>query len=207
MTDETVYIVSGFMRSGTSMMMRCLEAGGLEAAFKPARDELNERWGDENYKPNPDGFYEQGRDEYIEPYFPSQYKGRLIKILLGGILPKLSQYSFPVGSYRIVFMRRDPEEIRQSYEAFFEPAPRDAIKWRKWLAEEYENKCWYAINQLNNRIDTELSVLHYREVVEDPLSAFQQLHRDGWPIKCHAAAAIVDKKQCRFRCEELQIGI
>jgi hypothetical protein len=26
--DKTLYIVSGFMRTGTSMMMRALEAGG-----------------------------------------------------------------------------------------------------------------------------------------------------------------------------------
>lgn len=207
MDDRPVYIVSGYMRSGTSMMMRCIEAGGIPAGFEPKRDELNDKFGDENYKPNPAGFYEFGRDEYKEPYFPSQHKGTVIKCLLGGILARLEQYSFPVGNYKIIFMKRDPEEIRQSYEAFFEPRVKDVIHMKEWLRDQYESKCDYAISQLSNRKDTTVTVVNYRDVVEDPVREFQRIHIAGWPIKIHAASAPVDKSQCRFKKEALTIGI
>ena len=35
-----IYVVSGYPRSGTSMMMECLEAGGLEMVKSEKRDEL-----------------------------------------------------------------------------------------------------------------------------------------------------------------------
>ena len=50
-----IFIVSGFMRTGTSMMMKCLEAGGLEAVFNPTRERMNKDFGDEHDQPNEGG--------------------------------------------------------------------------------------------------------------------------------------------------------
>lgn len=189
-----IYVVSGFMRSGTSMMMRALEAGGLEAAFAPERDEMNERFGDEDYQPNPGGFYELNRREYREHGFPRKYEGKLIKCLWGG-LPR-----FVVGAYQIVFMLRDPEEIRQSFESFFnQPAPP--------MLTTYDEQMQDAIDLLRNRRDTTVCVLQYRDVIADPVSAFEQLLGSGWPIDVEQAAAVVDPELCRFRLEELTVGI
>ena len=193
--DRTIYIISGFMRSGTSMMMRALEAGGLTAVFNPNRDRMKEVYGDDKYVPNP-AFYELSRSEYLRYGFPRGYEGKLIKCLWGG-LPKL----VVVGDYRVVFMLRDPEEIRQSYEAFFDAeAPMEVLNNYRQVMQD-------SIGLLNNRKDTAVEVFQYRQVVKAPLPHFERLAQAGWPIDPVRAAAVVDPELCRFRLENLTTGI
>lgn len=189
-----IYVVSGYMRTGTSMMMQGLEAGGLEAAFNPIRDKMNDQYGDEHYKPNPGGFYEFHRKEFKQYGFPRMYPGKLIKCLFGGL------WKFPVDDYKIVFMMRDPEEIRQSFEAFFGNK-------MSGLPEKYSTIMQDAIDMLNNRKDTALDVFQYREVVTDSLKHFSLLAEHGWPIDVQKAVDTVNPKLCRFRREILTDGI
>src|SRR5262245_35102181 len=109
----TVYIVSGFMRSGTSGFMKALEAGGMEAVYNPDRDKMNDQYGDEEYKINDGGFYELSRAEYAHPDFPDNYDGKLVKCLFGGMLHLKASKNVK----EIVFMRRPIDEIARSYEA------------------------------------------------------------------------------------------
>lgn len=194
MMNNTVFCVSGFMRTGTSMMMKCLEAGGLDAAFNPSRDNMNARHGDENYKPNPGGFYELDRKEYQQLGFPNMYKGKLLKCLFGGLS------SFVAGDYKIVFMMRDPEEIRQSYEGFFGMKAPPVLK-------NYQEAMGYIIGIVQARTDMDITIFQYREVLADPLKHFQILKDSGFPIDVEKATAVVDPEQCRFRREILMEGI
>ena len=81
MNDKTLYVVSGFMRTGTSMMMRALEAGGMNAAYRISREKMREHYADEFYDPNIGGLYELERKDYQSFYFPRQFEGKLIKAL------------------------------------------------------------------------------------------------------------------------------
>ena len=74
--DKTLYVVSGFMRTGTSMMMKALEAGGLEACYRQSREEMRLRFADEHYDPNVGGLYELEREDYREKGFPRKYEGK-----------------------------------------------------------------------------------------------------------------------------------
>jgi len=40
--SDTLYVVSGFMRTGTSMMMRALEAGGMDASYRQSRETMRQ---------------------------------------------------------------------------------------------------------------------------------------------------------------------
>ena len=77
--DENInYIVSGLERSGTSMLMQILLAGGVPVFFDRSRPI------DEN---NPKGYYELEGGKIINKLmdgtFPlHEYKGKFIKILL-----------------------------------------------------------------------------------------------------------------------------
>jgi len=73
-------VVSGFMRTGTFMMMKALQAGGLDASYSQSRDTMKDRWKDEHYDPNIGGLYELNRKEYKQKNFPRQFDGRLIKV-------------------------------------------------------------------------------------------------------------------------------
>lgn len=195
------YIVGGSQRMGTSMMMQALMAGGLEADFDPARNALN-RNGDDHYRPNASGFCELSRPQYNALGFPRAHEGRLIKVLNEDLVRLVP------GDYRVVFMRRDLEEARQSYEAFLKP-PHPLWQWlgRRLTDAEARQRLDDLEGILRARRDCRVTTLWYRDVVENPDVAFMALWRDGWPIEIASAAATVDPALCRMRREELEAGI
>jgi hypothetical protein len=196
MTDKTLYAVGGFMRTGTSMMMKCLEAGGLRAAKRTSRDTMKDRFGDDEYNPNIGGLYELERRDYLKFDFPRGYEGMVLKALNHGI-PKMEV--MPNG-IRCVFMRRPAEEIRQSYAAFFNRQIRNIAN----LDRNMES----IIGRINNRKDVlSLHVFWYGEVVGDPEYHFALLQSSGWPIDVRKAASIVDPKYYRHRTAKLTIGV
>lgn len=191
---KTIYIVSGFMRTGTSMMMKSLTAGGLTSAYNPVRDELNKIYGDRHYQPNPGGFYELTKDDYFSEDFPKKYEGKLVKLLGRGLI------KLPTWEYKIVFMLRPCEEIRQSYEAFFScPAPRMLIVYKQIMQK--------IIKQAKARKDIDIITLSYPDVVANPESAFKRLVTKDWPINVAKATEIVDPILYRFRSKRLTRGI
>jgi hypothetical protein len=194
--DKTLYIVSGFMRTGTSMMMRALEAGGLDAAYQQSRDKMKARFADEHYDPNVGGLFELERKDYRAWQFPRAYAGRLIKALNYGV-PRMAVMP---GGIRVVFMRRDQEEIRQSYEAFFGKQLQNLEHLERNMVDIQE--------RIRNRKDVKsLHVFWYRKVVKHPWRHFALLRLFGWPINPWRAAATIDSKYCRFRKENLTEGV
>ncbi len=200
-----IHIVSGFMRSGTSMMMRCLEAGRLTPVLSPKREVTLGRFGDEHYKPNPEGFYELEAHQFRERWFPQMYAGKVVKILWGG----LDSISVGEHKYRIVFMLRHPEEIRQSYEAFFGTPHR--LVAHADLNMKPDAPYWLemrdTIGIARQRRDVELIELNYRDVVESPKANFELLTEAGWPLDVDAMVEMVNPKYCRFRLENIEVGI
>lgn len=182
-----LHVVSGFMRSGTSMMMQALEAGGMEAVYSKRRDEeMNARWGDAEYKPN-DSYYELDHEDYLRGDLGQRYDGKLVKCLWGGVL------RLPPGDYRVVFMRRPAAEIRTSLLAFFgsDYAARQFPDLDKMLDT--------VIDILRDRKSfRSVDVLRYREVLDNPFAAFTKLRNSGWPINVRAAAQIPARDKARF---------
>ncbi len=191
---DTIYIVSGFMRTGTSMMMRSLEAGGIEAIKRQSREDMRERYADKDYNPNEGGLYEIETTDYQTKSFPKQFKGKVIKLLNAGT-SKMS-----VCSKKIIFMRRDSEEIRQSYQAFFGNELRIKNEDIDFIIDEN-------IELLRNRKDVDIQVFWYRDVVSNPKKHFEILKNSGWPIDVEKCISVVKTDLCRFKKEELTIGI
>ena len=103
MDSKPVIIVSGLPRSGTSMMMKMLEAGGQVILT----DNLREA--DAN---NPKGYYEFERVKQMKDgdlAWLSDAVGKVVKIVTGLIMFLPSSYN-----YKIIFMRRDLNEILSS---------------------------------------------------------------------------------------------
>lgn len=102
-TAATIIIVSGLPRSGTSMMMKVLEAGGVDIVTD------NIRVADED---NPKGYYElepvkalkEGDDDWI-----TDAPGKAVKVISSLLEHLPSTYQ-----YKIVFMRREIAEILAS---------------------------------------------------------------------------------------------
>ncbi len=100
-----VTIVSGLPRSGTSMMMRMLEAGGMRVLTDDARP-ANED--------NPRGYYEFERVKTLETdkAWVEGARGKAVKVIY-----KLAYHLPPGIAYRMLFMQRDLEEVLRSQAA------------------------------------------------------------------------------------------
>jgi len=100
---QSVIIVSGLPRSGTSMMMKMLSEGGLEVVTDAIRA------ADED---NPNGYFEfepvkklsEGDDAWLK-----DASGRLVKVISA-----LLEHLPPQHEYKVVFMERDIKEILAS---------------------------------------------------------------------------------------------
>lgn len=193
---QPTYVVSGWMRSGTSMMMRALEAGGMEACYRVSRDVMKNRYADEHYDPNLGGLYELERKDYAAPDFPAGYEGKLIKALRMGV----AHMNVMPGGIKCLFMLRDPEEQRQSYMAFFGgQAPTVEV-----ISQQVERARLGAYN----RRDTEVLELAYRDVIEVPYQSFERVKAFfGVDLDVAKAAAIVDPELYRYRLEALEVGV
>jgi hypothetical protein len=100
---ETVLVVSGLPRSGTSLMMKMLEAGGLP----PLTDKI--RVSDDD---NPKGYYEFERVKKMpegDYSWLENARGKGVKVISA-----LLQHLPPAYHYRVVFMRRNMQEILAS---------------------------------------------------------------------------------------------
>lgn len=178
-----IYIVTGYMRSGTSMMMRALEAGGLEAVYSRKRDEeMNARWGEPDFLPN-DSYYELEWNDYISPDFPRAYEGKLIKVMRGHVM------KIPVGEYRAIVMRRPAREIALSYMAAFGHVPPE-------IEREFDAMMDKVVGILRDRRSfLTVDEVWYRDVVENPRAVFERLN---WPIDVEKAAAVPSRDRMRF---------
>lgn len=101
--DNRIVVVSGLPRSGTSLMMQILEAGGIE----PLTD--HERAADVD---NPKGYYEFERVKNLkegDTTWLQNAKGRAVKIITALLISLPEDYT-----YDVIFMRRDMDEILAS---------------------------------------------------------------------------------------------
>src|SRR5690554_2453851 len=178
-----IYVVSGYMRCGTSMMMEALQAGGLQAAYSERRDiEMNARWGEPGYVPN-ERYFELDAYDYRRPDFAQAFDGKLVKCLFGGAI------RLPPGEYRCVFMRRPTEQIAQSLLAFFGEVPELVESGR--LDAEIER----ALAILRDRRSfVQVEEVWLADVIADPRAVFSRL---GWPIDVEAAAAVPKRDKLR----------
>ena len=200
-----IYVVSGFMRTGTSCLMQACIAGGMTPAYSPLGERLNDN-GNPHYKPNRNGFFELELAEYGTPGWPLQYQDRLIKVISyqrDNVFIGCQQMEVNPTGYRIVWMLRNAEEIRQSWEAAEIGPP-----LRPEVVADIARQQDVCFRLAANRIDVE-SVLPvwYRDVVENPLLTFELMKGLGWPIDPVKAAGAVDPSQYRFRIENLTPGI
>ncbi len=166
-------------------MMECLSHGGLDVFSSNERENKMQYLSDEDYTGN-DTFFELDNYKNL-----NQYNGKLIKVIGGRYI------DLPVDS-KIVIMIRHPEEIRQSFEALTGKVidyNTFTINYAKILKLIKNNKRLGDI------------VFSYRNLLKSPRKHFKKLFDLGWPIDIKKAASQVDGSKCRFKIENLEVGI
>lgn len=187
--DKTTnYIVSGLERSGTSMVMQILSAGGVPMSF-----DNESRPPDDS---NPKGYYELEGGKIINSlmnrsFSLEEYKGRFIKITAYGLK------FLPLGKYKIIYSERNIEEILDSMEkmAKIEDKKRSETK-----------EVFLKLNRMIKRLilerqDTDVLFVNYGQIIKDPednierIAAFLRLP----DLDKSKMAACIDEKLYRQR--------
>lgn len=183
-----ITIVSGLPRSGTSMMMRMLEAGGIPALT----DEL--RTPDDD---NPNGYYEFEDVKSIEDYskWIDRAPGHSVKMVYS-----LLKHLPTDREYRVLFMRRNVDEILQSQKKMLE---------RKGITTDIPDATMKALferelRQFYSWIPTQshlkLVNISYNDLLSNPEGTINQINRHfDESLDTEAMVRLVDPNLYRNR--------
>jgi hypothetical protein len=185
-----VVIVSGLPRSGTSMAMKMLDAGGMS----PVVD--NVRTADID---NPKGYYEDERvkdlAEMEDTSWVRSARGKVIKVV-----SSLLNYLPASNAYKVVFMRRNLHEVLASQAKMLQRREEASHTEDEELLAMYEAHLEKVQFQLRFRSNFETLYLDYADVVGDPLSQARKMADFvGGGLDAEKMAAAVDGSLYRNR--------
>jgi len=189
MNQKVVTIVSGLPRSGTSLMMKMLESGGMEVLTD------NVRQADED---NPKGYYEFERVKQIkeDQAWLEDAAGKAVK-MVSALLKHL-----PGGySYKVIFMRRKMEEILASQKRMLvrreEPTDKASDEaMAAWFHKHLKQiEPWLA-----GQPNIDVLYVSYNEILEDPVQQAQRVNQFlGNALDEEKMAGVVDQRLYRQR--------
>jgi hypothetical protein len=158
---QEVIVVSGLPRSGTSMMMRMLDAAGVPILV----DEIREA--DED---NPRGYFELERVKHLEKdddkSWVTDARGRALKVI-----SQLLQELPPENFYRVVFMERDIDEVLASQNRMLERRRESNPLDDAEAKQRFERHVLAVKFRLVDRPNFDLLAVRYDEVVANPHAA------------------------------------
>jgi hypothetical protein len=187
MNDETITIVSGLPRSGTSMMMKMLAAGGIELLI----DNLREADDD-----NPKGYFEFERVKQIEhdKAWLEDARGRVVKLISALLKHLPSDYN-----YKVVFMRRAMPEVLASQRQMLlrRGEPVDAVPDEK-MAVMFEKHIAQVESWLASQPNIETLYVSYNQVMKDPRTHAERINDFlGGALNVDAMTAVADRSLYR----------
>ena len=191
MNQETITIVSGLPRSGTSMMMKMIQAGGIE----PMTDNI--RQADED---NPKGYFELEKvkelDKTEDKAWLADAQGKVVKII-SQLLKDLP----PNFTYNVVFMRRKMKEILASQKQMLvrRGEPTDSISDEE-LANLFNMHVSQVESWLEEQSNFDVIYVPYNDAIEKPAKYADDLNNFlGRDLDVGAMTAVVDKSLHRQR--------
>jgi hypothetical protein len=151
-----ITIVSGLPRSGTSMMMRMLEAGGMDVVT----DQL--RRPDED---NPNGYYEFEKVKKIkedDAWLPQAYNKvfKMVSMLLSD-LPRHHQY-------KVIFMKRNMQEVLLSQKKMLDRNAKEVGVEDNKMADLFNSHLKSTYNWLQKQDHIETLYVNYNEMIREP---------------------------------------
>jgi hypothetical protein len=188
--DEHIVVVSGLPRSGTSMMMKIMEAGGIP----PLIDGLRTADSD-----NPKGYYEFERVKKLKEgdtaWLPDA-RGKAVKIISA-----LLQF-LPSGyDYRVVFMRRSISEILASQRKMLINRGSDPNLLRdNEMAVLFQKHLKHTETWVKTTARVQYIFMDYNQMLSDPEPHLRQLNQFfGGKLNMDSMLACIDPSLYRQR--------
>ena len=185
-----IVVVSGLPRSGTSMAMRMLEAGGMEIVTD------GEREADED---NPRGYYEDERVKALanaqdKSWLHTSSKGRAVKVisfLLKDLPPNLN--------YQVILMRRDLAEVLASQRKMLDRRGETDDTPDERMMELWQDQLWRVNYLLRKAPQFEWVEIEYGAALRNPAAAARRIAELVDGLDERAMAEVVDPALYRNR--------
>jgi hypothetical protein len=187
---KPIVVVSGLPRSGTSMAMKMIEAGGMNMVID------NVRTADED---NPKGYYEDQRvmdlAQTDDKSWLKESRGKCVKII-AFLLSHLPTDN----NYKVVFMNRDIQEVLASQKKMLDRRGEENDSSDEEMIAAYDQNLERVRFLLRYRDCYDTLEINYREVIADPeghankIADFLDL-----PLDRRAMASVVDPDLYRNR--------
>jgi hypothetical protein len=186
-----IVVVSGLPRSGTSMMMQMLQAGGLEIVTD------RQRHADDS---NPKGYFEleavKDLDKGSPPAWLDEARGKAVKVVSSLVrwLPNRCDY-------RVIFMQRDLGEVIASQNAMLRArgVTPDTAQDPK-VEAQYRTHVSDTLRLLARRKNCAVLVVNHADALSDPADTARRvaafLER---PLAVDRMAAVADQSLYRNR--------
>lgn len=185
-----IIVVSGLPRSGTSMMMQMLSAGGLDILTD------GQRTADED---NPKGYYELERVKDLQKndvVWLQDAQGKVVKIISSLLKHLPENYHF-----RVIFMERDVDEVIASQHQMIlhrgeQANPEMNAKIRLlYLRHLKDIRIW-----LNEKSNFSAFYISYKDVLNKPIESASLICRFlGFSLDEKKMVGVVDNRLYRQR--------
>jgi hypothetical protein len=190
---DPIVIVSGLPRSGTSMMMKMLDASGIEIVTDAVRT------ADED---NPKGYFEYERvkdlDKAGDKSWVADHRGKVVKII-SFLLKDLPDDNY----YKVIFMRRDLDEVLASQNKMLvRRGEKGSDAGDEEMKRLYTNHLGKVQMMFDAKENFELLDVHYRQVIENPREQAEAVARFlELSDRTDAMAGAVDRTLYRNRSQ------
>ena len=189
-TKKPVIVVSGLPRSGTSMMMKMLQAGGIE----PIVDNI--RAADDD---NPQGYFEFERVKQLDKgdtAWVAESQGKAVKVI-----SQLLKYLPADYEYKVIFMRRAMPEILASQKKMLVNRGEDPNKVSdEEIAALFEKHLQNVMSWLDTQPNVSTLYIHYSETLADPQMQAELVNEFlGGGLDVEGMTAVVDPTLYRNR--------
>lgn len=189
MKNNIITIVSGLPRSGTSMMMKMLESGGMEVVVD------NVRQADDD---NLQGYYELERVKQIkeDTSWLDCLQGKAVKMV------SMLLYDLPADrSYNILFMKRDLEEILVSQRIMLERKGEEKDFNNQEMKELFTRHLLEIDQWLYNQKNMRVLYVHYKDMLDNPVENTRRINEHlGSCLNTENMVQTVDTSLYRQRC-------
>lgn len=179
---DFITVVSGLPRSGTSMIMQALEAGGLPVLTDHIRTIDDD---------NPKGYYEfePVKKTKQDPSWVSAARGKVVKVIYSLVYDLPQQFE-----YRIVFLERDLDEVIASQKKMLQRrgSKGGGVDDQK-LKELFQAELTRFRHWIRNQKCFSMLSIEYASMIGAPLKTAEEINQFlGGGLDIYAMAAVVD---------------
>ncbi len=176
-----ITVVSGLPRSGTSLMMQMLQAGGMSILADAGRP------ADEH---NPKGYleYQKVRSLKSDNSWIADAEGRVVKVV-----SQLLYHLPPAHEYRIIFMQRDLDEVLRSQEKMLAGLQQPSGPERDMMRQHFTRHLAALDEWLGTQAHFSRFECNFSDLITKPAAAVQEIVRFlGIPLNVQSMAEAVD---------------